>query len=403
MQERLIFHVDVNSAFLSWEAARRVRNGESDLRLIPSAIGGDKNTRTGIILAKSVPAKKYGVTTGEPVGFALKKCPSLVLAKPDFTLYSECSRAFVAICREYAPVLEQFSIDECFLDMTGTGHLYPDPVATANEIRENIRTRLGFTVNIGVGSNKLLAKTASDFEKPDRVHTLFTDEIPEKLWPLPVSDLFAVGKATAEKLRRACLMTVGDCAHADTGYLKRLLGEKGGLMVHDFSNGIDPSPVKETPDEAKCYSISTTMEENIVSYTGAEQILLALTDSVSARMRRNGGFCQSVSVTVRDLDFRTTSHQTTLFNPTDVTAVIAETAKKLLREHWDGKTPLRLIGVSLMRVSRDPLEQLSLFPDEKTEKARRLDKAMDALREKYGSGTVSRGSTMGRPIGRDRK
>ena len=184
--ERLIFHIDVNSAFLSWEAARRVAAGGDDLRLVPSAVGGDRNNRTGVIVAKSIPAKKYGVTTGEPVGMALRKCPQLILVRPDFRLYEKNSKAFMDICRKYAPVVEKYSIDECFLDMTGTGLLYPDPIAAAHMIKDEIRDTLGFTVNVGIAPNKLLAKMASDFEKPDKVHTLFQDEIASKMWPLPV-------------------------------------------------------------------------------------------------------------------------------------------------------------------------------------------------------------------------
>ena len=199
-QERLIFHIDVNSAFLSWEAVRRVRRGEPDLRLIPSAVGGDPKSRRGIIVAKSIPAKKFGVTTGEPVAMALKKCPELVLVKSDFRLYSRCSKAFKDICREYAPAVEEFSIDECFLDLTGTSQIYPDPIALAYEIKDKIRDELGFTVNVGVARNKLCAKMASDFEKPDRVHTLFPEEVKEKMWPLPVRDLLFVGKKSAERL-----------------------------------------------------------------------------------------------------------------------------------------------------------------------------------------------------------
>ena len=174
--ERLIFHIDVNSAFLSWEAARRVAAGGDDLRLVPSAVGGDRDNRTGVIVAKSIPAKKYGVTTGEPVGMALRKCPQLILVRPDFRLYEKNSKAFMDICRKYAPVVEKYSIDECFLDMTGTGLLYPDPIAAAHMIKDEIRDTLGFTVNVGIAPNKLLAKMASDFEKPDKVHTLFQDE-----------------------------------------------------------------------------------------------------------------------------------------------------------------------------------------------------------------------------------
>lgn len=202
--ERLIFHVDVNSAYLSWEAARRVANGEEDIRLIPSAVGGDREKRTGVILAKSIPAKKYQVRTGEPVAIALRKCPQLYLVKPDFRLYEQNSRAFMDVCRKYAPVVEKFSIDECFLDMSGTQRLYPNPSAIAMRMKNEIRDTLGFTVNIGIGPNKILAKMASDFEKPDQIHTLFFSEIPQKLWPLPVRALFTVGPchgATSGKRR----------------------------------------------------------------------------------------------------------------------------------------------------------------------------------------------------------
>ena len=232
--QRLIFHVDVNSAFLSWEAARRAAAGEADLRLIPSAIGGDRDKRTGIILAKSIPAKAFGVTTGEPVGMALRKCPQLVLAPPDFRLYSKNSKAFIAVCRRYAPVVEQVSIDECFLDMTGTGLLYPDPVAIAHIIKDTIFSELGFTVNVGIAPNKLLAKMASDFEKPDKVHTLFAHEIPQKLWPLPVGSLFSVGRSTAEKLTAASIRTIGDLAQADLAYIQRLTGVKLGKLIHEI-------------------------------------------------------------------------------------------------------------------------------------------------------------------------
>lgn len=226
MIKRIIFHIDVNSAFLSWEATRRVKEGLSDIRLVPSAIGGDREKRTGVILAKSIPAKKYGVKTGEPVAMAIKKCPQLVLAHPDFRLYEKSSKAFMSICQEYTPLLEKFSIDECFLDMSGMSNIYPDILATANEIRQRIKNELGFTVNVGVGSNKLLAKMASDFEKPDKVHTLFDYEVPQKMWNLPVRELFSVGESTAQKLERACINTIGELAKLDVSVLKSLVGVK---------------------------------------------------------------------------------------------------------------------------------------------------------------------------------
>lgn len=392
--KRLIFHVDVNSAFLSWEAARRVKNGEADLRLIPSAIGGDVEKRTGVILAKSIPAKKYGIKTGEPVASAKRKCPELYLARPDFGLYARCSRAFMDICGKYAPVVEKFSIDECFLDMTGTERIYPDPVAIAEKIKDEIRDTLGFTVNVGIGENKLLAKTASDFMKPDRVHTLFSDEIEEKLWPLPVRELYSVGAATAEKLERAYILTVGELARADEAYVRRLVGDKMGAMIHNFANGIDDSPVRGEPEEAKGYGNSTTLERDITDAREAHRVLLALSDSVGMRMRADGVRARCVSVTVRYNDFRDRSHQCALPLPTDITDEIYETSKRLFSELWDKRTPLRLLGVSVTDLTRGEAEQLSMFSeeDEGRERARKLDRATDAIRQSFGADTIVRGS-----------
>lgn len=390
--QRLIFHVDVNSAFLSWEAARRVAAGEDDLRLIPSAIGGDRDKRTGVILAKSIPAKKFGVTTGEPVAMALRKCPQLVLANPDFRLYTKNSRAFIEICRRYAPVVEQVSIDECFLDMTGTHLLYPDPVAIAHTIKDTIFSELGFTVNIGIAPNKLLAKMASDFEKPDKVHTLFAQEIPQKLWPLPVGDLYSVGRKTAEKLNAARIRTIGDLANSDLSHIQKLVGMKMGKLIHDYANGIDNSPVLAEPEAVKGYGNSTTLEQDVTTTAQANKILLALCDSVASRMRSDGKRCSCVTVTIRGNDFRNRSHQRKLSEPTDVTAEVFTLSRDLFAELWDGHTPLRLLGVTLGDVSDDSTEQISLFRDERKDRARKLDQTVDALRSKFGVAAISRGS-----------
>ncbi len=392
--DRLIFHVDVNSAFLSWEATRRVSQGEPDIRLIPSAISGNPEKRTGVILAKSIPAKKFGIKTGEPVGMALRKCPDLFLARPDFRLYEASSKAFMDICRQYAPVVEKVSIDECFLDMTGTHRIYPDPVAIAHEIKDKIRSELGFTVNVGIGSCKLLAKMASDFEKPDKVHTLFRSDIQQKMWPLPVGDLFSVGGATADKLRKARIMTIGDLATAELTRIQKIVGIKGGKMIHDYANGIDPAPVLAQPEEAKGYSISTTVEEDIKKAEQAHAVLLALADSVTARIRADGAKAYCVAVTIRSNDFKTRSHQRSLPSPTDISREVYEISRELFFELWDGVTPLRLLGIAMTNITRDEATQFSLFPDEKKEKARKLDKAKDALNAKFGSATVVRGSSV---------
>lgn len=390
----LIFHVDVNSAFLSWEAARRVANGEADIRLIPSAIGGDREKRTGVVLAKSIPAKKYGIKTGEPIAMALRKCPDLFLAKPDFRLYEQCSKAFMDICREYAPVVEKYSIDECFLDMTGTSWLYPDVVAIAHAIKDRIRDELGFTVNVGIGDCKLLAKMASDFEKPDKVHTLFRSQIPQKMWPLPARDLFTVGAATAGKLEKARIRTIGELANSDLAYIQRITGVKMGQQIYNFANGIDPSPVLSAPEEAKGYSISTTLEEDVITQQQAHGVLLALTDSVTARMRADGVKACCVAVSIRSNDFKTRSHQRKLMDPTDISREVYQISRQLFGELWDGHTPLRLLGISLTELTREEQPQLSLFPDEGREKARRLDKAYDAINSRFGASAIMRGSSV---------
>ena len=403
---RLIFHVDVNSAFLSWEAARRVRDGKEDLRLIPSAVGGDPEKRTGVILAKSIPAKKFGVTTGEPVASALRKCPGLILAKPDFRLYMRCSRDFMAVCREYAPVVEQYSIDECFLDLSNTELIYPDPVALANTIKDRIRDELGFTVNIGISSNRLLAKMASDFEKPDRVHTLFPDEIETKLWSLPVRALFSVGGSTADRLERASIRTIGQLAQCDLETVQSLVGAKLGRQIHDYANGIDDSPVTAEESESKCYSISSTLAEDITNYEDAYRVLLALADSVASRMRADSFMCQCVSVSVRTNSFKNRSHQRKI-EATDITSELYDVSKRLFDELWDGRTPLRLLGISLSDLTRERFVQLSLFPDEKAEEARersrKLDRAVDDIRRRFGASTIVLGVPPDAEVGRKYK
>lgn len=406
--ERLIFHVDVNSAYLSWEAAKRVRNGEPDLRLVPSCIGGDPKTRRGIVLAKSIPAKKFDVKTGEPLSMALRKCPGLIVAAPDFKLYSKNSRAFKDICRGYTSLMEEFSIDECFLDFSGTSHIYPDPIALATEIKDRIRDELGFTVNVGIGRNKLCAKMASDFEKPDKVHTLFPEEIQDKMWPLPVGDLLFIGKHTAAKLNEARIFTIGDLAKADFQRLTALLGDKSARQAHAYANGIDNSPVRDTPEDAKGYSNSITTEENITTIETANTILLSLCDSVTEHMRSDGVRANGVSVTIRYLDFKNRSHQKKLDHATDSASEVYDVAKSLLAELWKDKRPLRLMGVALTNVTKDTsAQQLSLFDEPnrqiKQEKRERLDKTVSAIRNKFGFDAIQRGALINSDYGVGRK
>ena len=399
----MIFHVDVNSAFLSWEAAKRVKEGLPDLREIPSVVGGDPKQRTGIVVAKSIPAKKYGIQTGEPMAMALRKCPNLVVVPSDFRLYTENSLAFKAICRDYAPVVESFSIDEVFLDMTGTSLIYPDPIATAHQIKDKIHEELGFTVNVGISTNKLLAKMASDFEKPDKVHTLFPAEIPEKMWPLPIRDLLFLGKASEKKLQDFGIHTIGELAREKESTIQALLGEKTGRQLYQYARGIDNSPVLAQAEESKGFSVEKTFNDDIVSVEQVLPILLEQCDIVATRMRRKGKKCSCISVIFRTLDFKNRSHQTSLSSATDVTDEIYENARRLFLEFWKGQ-PLRLIGVALTGLTDESFEQMSLFEDtKKKEQRQKLDAALDAIRMKFGNDKITRASIMNSNTGMGRK
>ena len=390
--DRIIFHVDVNSAFLSWESTRRLKTGQTDLREVPAIVGGDRNLRTSVVLAKSIPAKRYGIQTGEPVSMALRKCPSLIVAEPDFSLYKECSDRFMSICRDFSPLVEQFSIDECFLDMTGMELLWPDIRAAADGLRERIRNELGFTVNVGIGNNKFLAKTASDFEKPDKTHTLYLHEIEEKLWPLPVSDMLFVGKSTAEKLIRANICTIGQIAAADPAVLCSKLGEKQGAQVMRYAHGVDDSPVCTSRGKSKSFSIVTTVEDNVTETERAHRILLTLAEDLTHRMRTEEMMAGTVAVTIRGLDFKDRSHQCSLFQPTDSSSEVYRQACSLFDTLWDGKTPLRLIGISLTDLCSGEETPLLLFSDEQNSRKQELDRVMDRIRDKYGYSAIRRAS-----------
>ena len=380
-----------------------MKEGLPDLREIPSVVGGDPKQRTGIVVAKSIPAKKYGIQTGEPMAMALRKCPNLVVVPSDFRLYTENSLAFKAICRDYAPVVESFSIDEVFLDMTGTSLIYPDPIATAHEIKDKILAELGFTVNVGISTNKLLAKMASDFEKPDKVHTLFPEEIPLKMWPLPIRDLLFLGKASEKRLQDFGIHTIGELAREKESAIQSLLGEKTGHQLYQYARGIDNSPVLAQAEESKGFSVEKTFNDDIVSVEQVLPILLEQCDIVATRMRRKGKKCSCISVTFRTLDFKNRSHQTSLSSATDVTDEIYENARRLFLEFWKGQ-PLRLIGVALTGLTDESFEQMSLFEDtKKKEQRQKLDAALDAIRMKFGNDKITRASIMNSNTGMGRK
>lgn len=387
----LFFHVDVNNAFLSWEAIYRqtVLGETNDIRYTDAIICGDISKRHGVVLAKSMSAKKYGVKTGEPVVDALKKCPGLKCYEPHMHYYHERSADLMEILEKYAPVVEQCSVDEAFLDMTGTGKLYGEPVAFAYKLKDEIRDTLGFTVNIGISVNRLLAKMASDFQKPDRVHTLFPEEIKDKMWPLPVEELFFVGKSTAVKLHTLGLHTIGDIATCDLSILKSHF-KSHGVVIYEFANGIDNTLGHRGEEEQKGYGNSTTIAYDVKLAEDAYGIIRKLCEKVCARLRADEVQALVLSVEIKDSNLVVRRHQRSLLSPTDVTSECYKTACELFDELWDG-SPIRLLGVTANKVTDSGMRQMNLFDMETHDKMKNLDKALDLIRGKYGDGAITRG------------
>ncbi len=403
MADRVIFHVDANSAFLSWTAAYQVKvlGMEQDIREVPSVVAGDKASRHSIILAKSTPAKKYGIHTGEPLFQALEKCPDLVVVQPDYELYVAASRHFVEMLRTYSPVVEQYSIDEAWVDMTGTGRLWGSPRLAAEKMRAQIYEELGFTVNVGISSNKLLAKMAGDFEKPNKVHTLFPEEVEKKFWPLPVRDLFLVGAATERKLKMLGIYTIGDLAHADVRILRKRLGKHGETIWH-FANGRNADAVTPEPAENKGYGNATTTAHDVVTTEEAHQVILSLCETVAMRMRRDGKCGSCVSVHLRTNEFRHFSHQAMLHGATNITGELFEAACQIFDEAWDGVTPLRQLGVQMTRLSNEPYQQFDFFSGlspQQYERKLRLDETVDSLRYRFGEDIIRRAKFAQDPAG----
>lgn len=390
MSNPVIYHIDVNSAFLSWEAAERLREdpGAPDIRTFPAVIGGNEEMRHGIVLAKSPSAKEYGIKTGEPLAQARRKCPGLKIYPPHYSLYVERSNQFMELLRQYAPSVEAYSIDEAFCDMTGTTLLYGEPVSFAHTLKDTIRAELGFTVNIGVSTNRLLAKMASDFEKPDRVHTLFPDEIADKLWPLPIEDLFFVGKSSAKKLRSFGISTIGDLARSDHEMIVSVLKSHGDT-IWNYANGIESTELSHSTPANKGYGNSLTISFDVTDADTAKRVLLSLCETVAARIRAAGAYISVVQVQIVDNEFHHTCHQTTLSSSTNVTEKIYECACALFDAAWD-HTPIRLLGVNTGKATTESYEQYSLFDTERTEKLSKLNSAVDAIRTRYGEDSIKR-------------
>lgn len=397
--DKVIFHIDVNSAFLSWEAVYRlyILGEKTDLREIPSAVGGDVKKRHGIILARSIPAKKYGIRTGDTVGDALKLCPELVTVAPHYDLYEANSQAFMEILKEYSPCVDQYSVDEAFCDMTGTVSLYGSAVVIANLIKDEIHRKLGFTVNIGISSNKVLAKMASDFKKPNRVHTLFPNEIEKKMWCLPVEELFYVGHATKKKLNNLGIRTIGELANTDLNILRRHL-KKHGELIYAFANGVDVSIVSDEKVPNKGYGNSTTIAFDVDDAGVAKMVLLSLAEKVCTRLRADNVMAGVVAISIVDFQFNHVSHQRTLLTSTNITNEIHQIACQLFDEQWDG-TPIRRLGIHTSRVVTEASSrQMNLFDMTRYDQYAKLDKAVDLVRERYGDNSIKRAVFVDNPI-----
>lgn len=375
-RRRVIFHIDVNSAFLSWTAVKLIHEGKPDIRLVPSVVSGDPSDRRSIITAASIPAKKLGIKTAEPLSMAIRKYPKLVIVRGDREWYGKCSEGFIGICRKYSPVLQQFSIDECFIDMT-LRNWGEDPVDVATRLKEEVKNTLGFTVNVGIGSNKLLAKMASDFEKPDKVHTLWEEEVKEKMWPLGVRELLWVGKKTEEKLTSYGIHTIGELAGVSIGSLARLVGRKYAEQLHESANGRDPDPVKTEIAPAKSISAERTFARDISDWKNLDKALFNVACIVAHRVRKGGFRTSCISVFIKYTDFSVVQRQKQIQHPTDITAIILNEARKMTAELWDGKSPIRQVGLGAAKLSHETVIQMSLFEDPKMEYYRKWDRMYD--------------------------
>ncbi|HIW20724.1 MAG TPA: DNA polymerase IV [Candidatus Dorea intestinavium] len=389
----IIFHIDVNSAYLSWTAIEQLKTGSTiDLRLVPAIIGGDQDKRRGVVLAKSIPAKQYGIQTGEPAVDAFRKCPGLIAAKPDHELYSRYSQKLMEYLRKSGGIIEQVSVDECFLDVTRILQDETQYLALAKELKEGVKKQFGFTVNVGISTNKLLAKMASDFQKPDLIHTLFKAEIKEKMWPLPISELYMAGKASVDTLKKLEINTIGDLALANPQLIELHL-KSHGRKLWEFANGIDDTPVKKVPAKAKGIGSSTTLPTDVVSFDEAKKVLTEIAGSVSRRLKRSEQKAANISVEIKYNDFTQGSHQRQLSGYVQEANEITQIALELFDEKWD-RRPIRLLGIrSSKLVDQEEPEQLSLFDiKEDLVKNHKLKGVMEELKAKYGKAVLKKGT-----------
>jgi DNA polymerase-4 len=386
--DRIIFHIDVNNAFLSWTAVDLLANGfKEDIRNCDAVIGGDESRRAGIVLAKSISAKKKGIITGETLYSARKKCPGLKVYPPNYNIYQTKSNSLFTLLSKYTPDIEVFSIDECFLDYGKVAKLYGDKLAFANKLKNEIQETLGFTVNIGIGNNKLCAKMASDFLKPNKIHTLFNYEVKEKMWSLPIEELFGIGKKTSAKLRGLNINTIGDLANANPDKLLPYFKNQTIKMIN-AANGIDCSPIISEQVESKGISNSTTLDHDLKTNEEIYKVLHAIADNLCTELRGQQRYACVVVVILKDRYFKSYSHQLKLKNGTNITSEVFEVSKKLLNEMWNLE-PIRLVGIRLDNLVKEVKYQMSLFEsNEDRNKVSKLDKTVDDLKLKYGRNVI---------------
>ena len=396
---RIIMHIDVNNAFLSWTAVLYLKQGNKvDIRKTYAVIGGDEKARHGIVLAKSMPAKKRGVVTAETLYSAKKKCPNLKVYPPNYNFYKKMSDSMLSLIRNYSPDIEQMSIDECFLDYTPVKHLYGDEVEFAYRLKKEIYDTLGFTVNVGIGNNKLCAKMASDFSKPYKVHTLFEEEVEKKMWPLQVDELFGIGKKTAIKLHNLNINTIYDLAHTDREFLYKYFKNQAQDMI-DSANGRGSDIVVSEESIPKGIGNETTLNRNISSREELYPYLLALSENVAIRLRKQNKYASVIVVTLKDKFFKRMSHQKKLVNATNLTEEIYKTACDILDE-MNTTDGIRLVGVRLDKLSDTSSHQVSLFEDLKVrEDNNELEKTVDELKEKYGFKVIKKASLIDSKVG----
>ncbi len=396
--ERIIMHIDVNNAFLSWSALDLLNHGyKYDVRNSYAVIGGDEKRRSGIVLAKSTPAKKMGIVTGETLYSARKKCKVLKVYPPNYKFYQKMSKKLFELLYNYTDEIEIASIDECYLDYTGIKHLYGDEVSFAHKLKSEIYDKLGFTVNIGVANNKLCAKMASDFEKPFKVHTLYSNEIEKKMYPLKVGDLFGIGRKTVPKLQALGINTISDLANYDSNNLSKYFKNQACKMI-EWAKGIDDSIVKKDREKRKCLSNEITLERDFKSKGEINIILKEISMNLARLLRKNDQYCNVVEVHLKDNMFKTISHQKKLVNPTNLSTEIYSAAKALLNEMYNDES-IRLIGIRLDKLTKVHNHQVSLFEEiDTTTNNMKLEKTIDHLQEKYGNSIIKNAKASGRKI-----